>query len=253
MSPRSKKLEGRAAKVWALLNSPLVLTLISAGFIGLAWKVWDIHREDERDFASRKAVYSKLLTEYRHRMNALAAADDSLGWAFDSHGPSAPKIDLHDPAMQARWDRESASAGRAETDVLAGRGSYVPTSPDYAGVSLLTLADEIEEATGTPDPMVQVQRLLGFLDAPPKVLWLYVHAERPMLETFGRSREVLAMTGELPLRHGSSLTSRQEQVMGIPTGTAAEVAAMKRGAMVANDRLVADLQPLDAKAATAGP
>ena len=112
--------------------------------------------------------------------------------------------------MGTRRDR-----GRYETRNITGRGRYVPTNSEFAGVDFLTLAARIERVGGIPDIQLGALRLLRTLDWPPEVLWLNVRAYLPILTNFGVTRHMLYTDGQLPLPRGASLT-RQEAVLGIP-------------------------------------
>ncbi len=124
-----------------------------------------------------------------------------------------------------------------EQDVLQGRGKYVPTAPEFAGVHFLTLAARMERVGGIPDIQLGALRLIRTLDVEPDLLWLMVRAYSPMIQKFGVVRHVLYSKGELPLPRGEVLTQRQEDVLGFPRLKPGDLERAKRESDLMHARL----------------
>ena len=233
----------------SVFNSPLAVAFISVLFFGALFKLWDSDRDDQIEQVNRRATFGKLLTEYQHRISSLSSVDEKIDYML-GHGPirsGLHKLDAKDKVSTARWAKVTATVGNAEVDILAGRGAYVPTSPEFGGVSLQDVGSEVDQAGGFPDYQFATQGLFGLLDTNPSIIWLFVRSQMPQLTAFGQSRRILYAFGELPLRRYQQLTERQERILGIPTGSPAEIAKLERQAREAADRLHAEALASPAK------
>lgn len=108
----------------------------------------------------------------------------------------------HVPAngsVRRAFERACEEAGGREADVLAGRGGYVPTAPEFANVDFLTLAARLDRLGRVPDILLGALRLIRTLDTPRDILWIFVRAYRPMMEEFVVARPVMYTDSQLPL------------------------------------------------------
>lgn len=216
-------------RLWSVLNSPLILLLISGVVIAGSAKLYADRQAAAAELSARRDRYVELLAEVQHRVAILQQADGLLdpfigtGEAFNAMKP------VPEPwPRRAAFDRACLKAGRMEADVLAGRGSYVPTAPAFAGVNMLTLAARLERLGGVPDLQLGSIRMIGLLNAPPDVLWLFVRAFMPTFMQFVASRHLMNVDGQLPLPAGAVLTVRQEAMLGIPQVHHGDLERMER-------------------------
>lgn len=241
--PRGAGGTAAPSRLWAIVNSPIVLLVVSGVVIGGGAKLYADGQSAAAEVAGRRAEYVELLAELQRRVSRLKDADGRLDrfiGAADS--PEALRKVPEPWPQRAAFERESALVGAAEADILAGRGSYVPTAPAYAGIDLLTLAARLERVGGVPDLQLGALRLLRTLDADPEVLWLFVRAHRPMLERFVVSRHLLHVEGDLPLPAGAALTPRQEAVLDIPRSKPGDLQRLRRENDVLHARLDRELR-----------
>lgn len=231
------------SRVWAALNSPLVLLMLSGVVIGGGAKLYSDRQSAAVEVAGRRAEYVELLAELQRRVSRLQDADGRLDrFIGAANSPGALRKVPEPWPQRAAFERESALVGAAEADILAGRGSYAPTAPAYAGIDLLTLAARLERVGGVPDLQLGALRLLRTLDADPDVLWLFVRAHRPMLERFVVSRHLLQVEGELPLPAGAALTPRQKAMLDIPRPKPGDLERLRRENDVLHARLDRELR-----------
>ncbi len=194
-----------------------------------AVKIYDDRQKAAVDLNVRRATYVELLAEIQLRVSKLQDADSQLngfigtGTNFNEASPlpgSGPR--------RAAFERKSFDTGKAEADILSGRGKYVPTDPVYANIDLLTLMARLENLGGVPDLYAGSLRLLRVLDAPSDVLWLFVRAYLPLLQDFVIRRHLLHSSGNLPLPAGVELTSEQKKFLGIRNPKPGEMEALQR-------------------------
>lgn len=202
---------------WEILNSPLVICLISGVAIAGGAKLYSDAQAEAADLETRRGTYIELLAEFQRRTSMLLQADGELN-PFIGEGRNfegARPIPVAGP-LRREWEKISADVGRKELEILRGTGSYVPTSPAFAGVDFLTIAARMERTAGVPDIQLGALRMLGLLEAPPEMLWLFVRAYLPIIQQFAVSRHMMYTNGTLPLPRGRALTKAQEAALGFP-------------------------------------
>ena len=225
-------------RLWSVLNSPLVLLLISGVVIAGGAKLYADRQAAAAELSARRDRYVELLAEIQHRVGMLQQADGLLDPFIGSgEGFEAMKPVPEPWPLRAAFDRACLKAGRIEADVLAGRGGYVPTAPAFAGTDMLTLAARLERLGRVPDLQLGSIRMIGLLSVPPDGLWLFVRAYMPTLMRFVASRHLLNVDGQLPLPAGAVLTVRQEAMLGIPQVHPGDLERIERE----NDRLFAQV------------
>ena len=204
--------EGR---LWAVLNSPLALLLMSGMLLGGGAKIYADRQSALAELDTRRAAYVEMLAEYQRRVSLLSHEDARLepfiGTADEMlAGRVRPLVE----SKRCQFETLSKAVGEKQEDILLGRGSYKPTAPIFSELDILTLAARMEQTAGVPDIQLGGLRLIRTLDAPPEILWIMVRSYLPMLKQFGVSRHMLNVNGELPLIRGQQLTDRQERVLG---------------------------------------
>ena len=201
--------------IWEELNRPLVVAIVTIGLIGFAAKVYADKQEAIRDQVERRTTISNLLVEYRQRLWALEEADAQLApWLGD--GPGLSRIKRVTDTERAVLTPLSVKVGSAERDVIRGSGTYTASSQAYANVNLQVIATQIELAAGIPDRQAGALQLIGFLNAEPDILWLFVRTYLPHMNEFYVKRYMLVVSRQLPLLRGEELTTQLEIVLGIP-------------------------------------
>lgn len=212
---KPKSLENRTW--WKVLNSNLVILFIATVVFGGVAKLYADYQESQRDIATRRSAYAKLLTEFEHRVADLSSADADLnpviGRGFEMKG--AKRLSDHG-ADRSRWDRLSEAIGQREWDVLHGRGSYEPTAPEFANRSFAAVAAEMEDIGGVPDIQIGAYRLVGFLDADKSVVWVFVRSAIPNMMQVSASRHLLFADGTIPFPRGHTLTEYEQRRLGFP-------------------------------------
>lgn len=230
-------------RLWAFLNSPFFIAILSGLFIVGALKAHDDNRAAAVDRDTRRAAYVELLAELQLRVSRLREADSRLD-EFLGEGPElkgAKPMPATDPRREA-FEKASAGVGREQADILGGRGNYVPTAPAFENMDFLTLAARLEHIGGGPDINLSALRLLRGLDASPDVLWLFVRAYLPILQDFVVRRHVLYTNGRMPLVRGAKITETLEQSLGIPDSEPGELEKLQRQNDALHDKLQKSLE-----------
>lgn len=202
---------------WTIINSPIAIALISGGVLAGGAKVYSDHQAERADMEVRRDAYVDMLAEYEQRVSLLTSADGELD-ELVGEGPSfrgRSKIPDSGP-LRELLDRRTLEVGQREMAILKGSGEYIPTTPAFKNVDLLTLGARMEHTAGIPDIQLGSLRIIRTLDTPPDILWLMVRAHLPMVQQFAATRHLMFTNGQLPLPRGESLTKRQERILGYP-------------------------------------
>lgn len=233
----------RMRRFWTFLNSPFFLTLLTGVLLAGALKIYDDRQRAAADLDLRRASYVELLAEIQLRVSRLDEADARLNEFItdgrDKNGATPlPKTG----PRRAEFERTSIEVGKLEAEILAGRGTYLPTAPAYANVDMLTLASRLEHLGGVPDYYAGSLRMLRVLDAPSEILWIFVRAYMPMLREFVVRRHLLYTSGELPLPAGGELTAEQKRFLGIRKPRPGELEELIRTTNAHLEKLQKDLR-----------
>ena len=127
---------------WSVVNAPLVVALVGLLAAG-GWKLYSSYQDALADQATRKVELSKLFDELQQRLSYLADADEELtpylgeGTTFKGAKKLQPST-----AEARRWERKVLEVGQKEWDVVHGRGTYLPSSPEFSGVTLQSIASQ---------------------------------------------------------------------------------------------------------------
>jgi hypothetical protein len=217
-------------KWWPLLNSPLVLLVISAVVIAGGWKLFDNHQEAMKDRAARRVELGKLLVEFERRVAVMSDADAKLNDLI-AHPPnitSGPNMSAKDGAVVIRRMKASDDVSAAEWDALNGGGPYVPSDPNYKGVSFVMIAMQMQNAAGVPDYRMGGLRALKLLEVSPPFTWLFVRAQLPVLRKMAQGTDILFVSQALPLARGEQLSPGQERLLAIPQVSPGQLAELQR-------------------------
>lgn len=212
-----KPSNSHSGSVWAWINSPIAITLISGGILAGAAKVYSDRQVERADIESRRDEYVDMLAEYEQRVSLLTGADGELNDLVGEgpHFEGRKKIPQSGP-LRELLDRKTVEVGKVESMILKGNGTYAPTTPAFKDVDLLTLAARMERTAGIPDIQLGSLRIIGTLDTPPDLLWIMVRAHLPMMQQFAATRHMMFTDGQLPLARGASLSEKQERILGYP-------------------------------------
>jgi hypothetical protein len=181
-------------QVWTLLNSPLVIALVSGLLIAHIARSYSQRDEAAKEFAAQSHKLDAALTELQQRLSYLEHADRT-------------------------WDKRCnfLEASRAEWDAIAGSGEYVPTSPTYKNISLSVVLTEAERSSGAFDPGYVATRLVGSFSVRPPRTARFVRIQLPWLRTYVSSRMFASSIGDIPIRKGAKMSDDLRQRLGIPT------------------------------------
>ena len=147
----------RRKAFWAAANSPLAIILISGGAMAGIAKLYNDRQVEAADLETRRTAYVELLAEYQHRVSFLMDADAELnGYIGEGLKFTRGKQLSENGPDRRKWERVSEEVGQKEHNILRATGDYVPTTPVFARVDLLTLAARIERTGGIPD--IQLER-----------------------------------------------------------------------------------------------
>lgn len=234
---RSRSLPSRGW--WVVANSPLVIVLLSGGVLAGSAKIYTDHQEATKDRNARRSTLSSLLVEYRQRLSALESLDGELN-EFLGEGPKmrGPYGRPMTDAKRKIFELRSKEIGKREWDVIRGSGAYVATAPAYANINLQTIAAQIDDVAEIPTVQSAPIQMLGFLNADPDILWIFVRAYLPEMRTFYVGRLWLTMNGQLPLGRGETPTAQQERVLGFPDVQPGDIERLQKE----NDALHAEVQ-----------
>lgn len=214
----------RAQGWWSVVNSPLIITLLTAGVLGGGATLYADHRADLKDQSERRAAMTNLLVEYRQRLSALEVLDGQLDpWLGEGPGISKGQAANDD----GQFDRASRSIGIKQLNVIRGAAGYVPSAPAYANVNLQAISAQIELNAGIPDRQGGALQLIGLLNAEPEIQWIGVRAWLPLMSDFYVRRHMLVVSRQLPLLPGRTLSLAQEMALGIPQPKAGELARIR--------------------------
>jgi hypothetical protein len=201
---------------WSVLNSNIVILLVSSALLSGVAKLYSDHQDAEKEMVVRRGVYAKLLTEFEHRVSALSNEDISLDpYLGEGLNFRKTKMPDHGPERQ-RWDKAQLLIGQREVDIIQGRGSYVPSLPEYAGMNLQAIAVQLEDVGGVPDIQMGGIRLMGALDSGKEVVWLFVRSWLPIMRQVTASRHLMYSDGRIPFPRGHVVTASEERALGIP-------------------------------------
>lgn len=218
MAKRPTAKESPRRTWWDVLNSNIVVAFFSLVIVGGVAAIYSERQSALADQEARREVLGKHLAEYQHRIGELGSADSRLNYQL---GPSGTfdrgrRLDQADRAAVRSWERLTEEVSCQEWDILMGRGRYVPTSPEYNGVSLVNLGTQIDNVAGIQDLQFGPIRMIGLLETPPTATWIFLRSQLPMLMRAGVGRNLLYINRTLPLRRGVQLTNVQERQLGIP-------------------------------------
>lgn len=240
---------------WEILNSNIVVAFFSLVIVGGIAAYYSERQSAAADQSARRDVLGKHLAEYQHRISELTSADSRLNYEL---GPSGTfdrgrRLDQTDRAAVAQWERLTDEVSCQEWDILQGRGRYVPTSPEYGGVSLMNLGTQIDNVAGIPDLQFGPIRMIGLMEAPPPTTWIFLRSQLPMLMRAGVGRNLLYINQTLPLRRGAQLTKAQERQLGIPQPQPGDLDRLTRETDAHFNNVINELGDADSEAEIPAP
>ena len=181
-------------QVWAVANSPLIITLVSGLLIAAITRSYSQRDDATKDFEARSVLLDNSLTELQQRLAYLESADRT--WNERCNYPAASK---------AQWD------------ALTGSGDYTPTTPSYKGISITVVLTEAQRSSGAWDPSFDAARWFGLFSVKPPRTALFIRAQLPWLQTYVSRRTMALSMGQLPLRRGETMNHEMQETLGIPT------------------------------------
>jgi hypothetical protein len=138
---------------WAIINSPVVLLLISSVIVAGGTKIFADRAEMAKKWEIQRESLIKLLAEYDQRVTALRIADERLN---EFLGPKPDLSESHtllkDSPEAKRWRKLTLDVIRQESEIMQGRGNYVPTDPRFSQINFRLICEQVLDLSGMPMP-----------------------------------------------------------------------------------------------------
>lgn len=181
-------------RIWVILNSPLIITLVSGLLISAIARSYNEQNEAAKDLEARSVQLDAALTELQQRLTYLDSADRS--WSTRCN---------------------YATASVEEWDTITGIGKYVPTSPSYKGISITVVLAEAQRSSGAWDPGYDASRWFGLFSVRPPQTALFIRTQLPWLRRYVSRRMFASTVGHLPLGRGAAMTDELKRELAIPS------------------------------------
>ncbi len=181
-------------RIWAILNSPLVIALVSGLLIAFIARSYSLRDEAAKELAAQSVQLDAALTELQQRVSYLESADRT-------------------------WDARCnyLAASKAEWDIINGNGAYLSTTPSYRGINIMVVLTEAQRSSGAWDPNYDAHRWLGTFSIPPTRTAIILRTQLPWLQKYVSNRMLASSLGKLPLRRGEVMTDELKRDLGIPS------------------------------------
>jgi hypothetical protein len=182
--------------IWKLLNTPLAITVISTLIIGGAGKLILSEQERLKRINDNKQALRQLIVEYYSRTRIIEQyTGDLIDYVIDSNAQPQPdrntksdpdELDMVEYAFEclslggieeiksrasqpSRYLTQVTQKNKKETEILKpgvvaalnGSPPYVPTRPEFAGISVSSVMDQIESLDPTKWAAYHLVRLDG--------------------------------------------------------------------------------------------
>jgi hypothetical protein len=217
---------------WSVLNSPIIIAILSVLVVKFGADYYSRRVAEFKDRDDRQKSLTSLLTEFNQRVWDLSQDDGAIG----SNSTNKPAPSLATKTIAGRIEKD-------EIDVLTGGGTYHPTSPAYAGVSLINLMGQIDFASNVHDLDYSYIGALPFLDD--RSSWISVRTLLPDLRSYAIGRQQLLLSGDLPLRWGQRLNPAETAALHDPLLPWADKATVDRHIREGMERLKAETKKID--------
>jgi hypothetical protein len=138
---------------WAIVNSPIILLLISSVIIAGGAQVLADRAERANNWKIQRDSLVKLVAEYDQRVAALRVVDDRLNKFLGSKPDlSEARSVFRDSPEAKRWRELTLDVSREELEIIQGRGAYVPTAPGFSQINFRLICEQVLELSDMPIP-----------------------------------------------------------------------------------------------------
>lgn len=192
---------------WAVVNSPLVITLVSGLLIAAIAQGYTKRDAAARDLQMRRNKLATSLAEFQQRVAYLQTGDNMWKGRCDY-------------VVASQWEWEA----------ITGTANYVPTSPLYRGVHLNVVLNDVEISSGVPDIRYGVAMFIRAFSVPPPRTAIWVRGQMQWLRNYGSSRSLLFASGHLPVVSGQRPAELTRTLLQLPGSTLSLPAKMDENA-----------------------